>query len=72
MPAPVVQEAERIHAQVPHRELRDDAKPIERRFKLENFGDCSCARSASWPRQAGPFDFEGGDEYKQHEIGCEP
>ena len=33
------QEAERFHAQVLQWELRDDAKRIERKFKLRNFGE---------------------------------
>ena len=39
IPPLMVQEAERLHAQVPQWELRDDAKRIERRFKLRNFGE---------------------------------
>jgi 4a-hydroxytetrahydrobiopterin dehydratase len=32
-------EAERLHAQVPQWELRDDAKRIERKFQFRNFGE---------------------------------
>jgi 4a-hydroxytetrahydrobiopterin dehydratase len=33
------EEAERFHAQVPQWELHDDARRIERRFRLRNFGE---------------------------------
>jgi 4a-hydroxytetrahydrobiopterin dehydratase len=33
------QEAERLHAQVPAWELREDARRIERKFKFRNFGE---------------------------------
>jgi 4a-hydroxytetrahydrobiopterin dehydratase len=39
IPPLTVQEAERFHAQVPQWELHDDAKRIERRFKLQNFSE---------------------------------
>ena len=32
-------EAERLHAQVPEWDLRDEAKRIERTFKFRNFGE---------------------------------
>jgi 4a-hydroxytetrahydrobiopterin dehydratase len=39
MPPLSPQEVERLHAQVPQWDVRDDAKRIERTFKFRNFGE---------------------------------